>query len=211
MRALAPALVALVLLAPRAADAGVYLGLRAGVAWPSGDREGEEALSTVLDFAVPFTGEVGWQFQNGLLLATYLRIGPVALDERIQDVCEDADVECGAVDLGLGLEAIYNFSPEQQLQPWFGGFVGWSSLAYETELEGLEADLAFTGWEVGVQGGLDLEVRPFTIGPFVQVGSGQFTEVTIDPDNAPKFDDEIDDQQWHLWTTVGVKFGVQFR
>jgi hypothetical protein len=214
MRTLTPAValgMALALLVPRAADAGVYLGLRAGAAWPSGDLEGDEALSSQVDFAIPFTGEAGWQFGNGVLLAAYLRVAPVALDERIRDFCDDVDADCGAVDVGVGLEGIFNFAPGEQLQPWLGGFVGWSVLAYEAELGGNRSDFAFTGWELGGQAGLDFDLRPFTIGPFVQLGWGQFTEVTIDPEGAPEFDEDLDDEQWHLWTTVGLKLGVHFQ
>jgi hypothetical protein len=211
MRTLVPAVVALALLVPRAADAGVYLGLRAGGAWPSGDLEEGARLSSAVDFAIPFTGEAGWQFGNGLLLAGYLRLAPVALDDRIEDFCDDVDAECGAVDLGVGLEAIFNLAPNQPFQQWVGVFGGWNVLGWEGEERGIEADLAFSGWELGAQAGLDFDLAPFTVGPYVQVGWGQFTDRTVDPEGAPELEDEIDDREWHMWTSVGLKLGVVFR
>lgn len=215
MRRTAFALAAFALLAPRAADAGLYLGLRAGAAWPSGDvSDTDGALSSRVDFAVPFQGDAGWQFRNGPLVALYLRAGPAELDERIRDVCDALDLEdedCAAADLGLGLQGLWSFTPGAQLQPWLGGFVGWDVLAYSAGEDGRETDFAFSGWELGVQGGLDYDLAPFTVGPYVQVGWSQFTDRTIDPAGSVKFEDDIDGRAWHLWTTVGAKFGVTFK
>lgn len=211
MRTAAAAVFAFALLAPRAADAGLYLGGRAGVAWPSGDLEEDVSLSSQVDFGIPLMGELGWQFGNGFLLAAYLRLSPLKLDDRIDDFCDDIDAECGAVDLGLGVEGNFNFAPDEQLQPWLGGFVGFSLLGYDAELNGEEAAFAYLGWELGAQGGVDFDLAPFTVGPFVQVRWTRFTDVTIDPEDGGDFDRDIDDQTSHLWTTVGLKLGVEFR
>lgn len=216
MRRFAFALAAVALLTPRAADAGLYLGLRAGAAFPSGDlAKNEAAVSDAVDVAIPFQGDAGWLLRSGLMLGLYLRAAPAALDKDVQDACEalpGKDSECVAVDFALGLQANWEFAPGEQLQPWLGGFVGWEALAWRASTEGTKTDIAYSGFELGAQGGLDfLLVPPFKIGPYVQVGWGRFTDQTIDPEGSVKFENSIDDRAWHMWTTVGAKLGVQFK
>lgn len=200
----------LALTAPATADAGVYLGLRAGAAFPSGDVAAGESLSSQVDFAIPITGEAGWKFANGLTLAAYLRLAPLELDERVRDLCDDLDATCEGGDLGIGLEALYELGDVKPLQPWVGAFVGFNALGYEATFAGEEAQLGFAGWELGLQGGLDFDLTPFTVGPYVQLGWGRFTDAVVDPEDGPEDDEPIDDRRWHLWTSVGLKLGVAF-
>jgi hypothetical protein len=209
MRSILAALAAAAALAPSGANAGFTIGGRLGLAFPGGNTAGDSKLSDSVDWAVPFQLDVGGRGQH-LAFAGYLRLAPGKLDLGLKNDCESRGATCSVLDLGVGFQASYHFSTARA-GPWVGGFVGWERLRYDLSVGADTGTLTATGWEYGVQGGLDFAWGVFTLGPFGEIALGRFTELaSYDPRSGTTDTHAISDERTHAWFIVGVKTAFVF-
>jgi hypothetical protein len=201
MRRILAALAAAAALAPSGADAGFTLGARLGFALPGGDFVEHSSFSDVVDWSVPLQLDVGGRGQH-LAFAGYLRFAPGKLALAVESD--------SFLDLGVGIQASYHFSTAKA-GPWVGGFVGWERLTFNVPLGVDEGRLTETGWEYGVQGGLDFAWGGFTLGPYGAIALGRFAEQTVDdPRSGTTNTNAISNESTHAWFSIGLKTAFVF-
>ncbi len=160
--------VAVALLTPAAARAGFTLGARAAWAIPGGDITQGIKLSDQIDGQVPIWFDLGWTFDQRLMLGVYLRYAANVRDSDAIGSCDFFDADCGGYGLGAGAQLQWRLAGIAG--PWLGAFGGFEALSFEARLGDREADQAFRGWEVGGQGGIDFAWGPVVFGPYAAVG-----------------------------------------
>lgn len=208
---LRPCLLALALAtAPlaRAADGRLVLGARAGAAAASGAISATSDIDRVVEWAFPLQLELGYRLAPSVAIAVYGRYAPATLDAAVEGACGVGGQSCDVHGLGAGLALEIRFS-EQRRGAWLGAFGGYERLVYErVNAVGLVTS-RYEGWELGLQGGLDLEVSTVTVGPFAAASFGQFTSAD-QSGGGVSLSGAIGDRKLHGWIQAGVRAALSF-
>jgi hypothetical protein len=207
MRRLVVFSILLAALSPSVARAGVVLGARVGVAIPGGEVAQGDKLRDYVDWALPLQVDLGIRSGDQLTFGAYLRLAPGRLVGSIEDNCDAAGASCSIRDLGVGLQL--DLRLDRRAGPWLGGYAGLEVLRLEHALGGTKTALTATGWEAGVQGGIDLAWGVVTLGPYGSIGVGQFRRATAEV-NGQKERQDITDRATHTWIQVGLRGGFAF-
>jgi hypothetical protein len=156
-----------VLAAPLAAraDGSIQLNASAGVAKPFGDIGNGAKLSDTLDWAFPIAASVSYRVMRELAVGAYGRFSPTTLTSSAS--CPS----CSQTDFGVGALVEYRFSEKLQSGPWLGASAGYQQLEGK-DLSGSKTTLS--GWEGAFQGGSDFELGGLGLGPFLQLGLGEY-------------------------------------
>jgi hypothetical protein len=198
MRKLLAAALALALAASPASAAEPFLGARIGFGLPFGDIVSGDDVREVISSVVPLQVDAGLRFGRPLSLAAYVSYGFGQLADETDRACGAAD--CSARILRIGLQAAIHSGVASGRDVWGGVLIGWERL-------GLDAprDLAASGPELGIQGGLDFTGTGTGFGPFVSLTFGEFSSLEVGGGDVP-----IGDETVHGTLLLGVRgyFGL---
>lgn len=195
---------AVALLTPAAARAGIALGARTAWAIPGGDITEGIKLSDQIDGQVPIWLDLGWSsLDRRLMLGTYFRYAANVRDSDAIGSCDFLDANCGGYGLGAGAQV--QWRPAGVAGPWLGAFGGFEALSFEARLGEREADQAFRGWEVGAQGGIDFALGPVVLGPYASASMGRYTVVDLDLGDVGGPTADIEDTAAHYWIHLGLR------
>jgi hypothetical protein len=197
------AMVAVALLTPAAARAGVMLGARAAWAIPSGDITEGIKLSDQIDGQVPVWLDLGWSVDQRLMLGVYFRYAANVRDSDAIGSCDFLDADCGGYGLGAGAQLQWRFAG--LAGPWLGAFGGFEALSFEAGLGDRDADQAFRGWEVGAQGGIDFALGSIVLGPYATAGVGRYTVIDLDLGDFGGPTADLEDTANHYWFNLGLR------
>jgi hypothetical protein len=204
MRKLYPLLVLSFLAAPVArADGSIQLSARGGVAKPLGDAADGAAIGDFVEWAFPLQADLQFRFLKQLSIGAYARYAPAVLASDVSDACDLANGSCDLADIGFGLVAEYRFRERLEGGPWVGALVGYEMLTGDTTVLGREASTRFSGFEAGVEAGMDFELGGLTLGPWGSLMAGQFTKAKTEGDSR-----SIDDKAFHGWFQVGLRVSL---
>jgi hypothetical protein len=205
---------ALALAAPSAASAQMSLGARLGLAFPMGDAfeepiSGEgQALSDGISSAIPLQLEASWRVSPDLAVGGYFSYGFGRVpDEAAGGVCDIPGVDCTGRTIRLGVQAIYSFNrPGTTFVPWLGAGIGYEWASLEAEAVGIKATYGFSGFELlNLQAGGDYKVSPqLSVGPFLQLGIGRYSNAELEMTGEPTEDIPMD-ETFHQWLSFGVR------
>jgi hypothetical protein len=205
---------ALALAAPAAASAQMSLGARLGFALPMGDAFEEpltgegQALSDGISSAIPLQLEASWRVTPDLAVGGYFAYGFGRIpDDAIGGLCDFPGVDCSARTIRLGVQAIYSFNrPGTTFVPWLGAGFGYEWASLEAEAPTAKATFDFSGFELlNLQAGGDYRVSPqFSIGPFLQLGIGRYSNAESEQTGEPTADIPMD-ETFHQWLSFGVR------
>jgi hypothetical protein len=205
MRRLLP-LIALSALAgplPASADGSIVLSGRAGAATPFGDVANGGQLGDAVEWAFPLQADLQFRFAKRFQAGAYGRYAPTTLASRVDDRCDAAGASCGYEDIAFGGILEYRFRDRLEAGPWVGATVGYELLRAEETSGGVKSETTFSGFEAGVQGGMDFELGGITIGPWASLSAGQFSKADRDAGS-----DDITDKGVHGWFQVGLRFSL---
>jgi hypothetical protein len=200
-------ILAAAVLLPSAASAQLTFGLRVGYAVVGGDAVKDGPMNEVIDGAIPVQLDLGYAVSPAITVGGYFGYGFGRLNSDISDGCDALDLDCSASVTRVGVQGDYSFlGVSPSLVPWAGIGVGyeWAELEIEDETD------TFSGFELDLQGGLDLQVsRHLRVGGFLSFGLGQFSKETLDPD-PDGVSGSIDDKGIHGYFTIGLRgqFGL---
>jgi len=209
MRKFLVSLVLAATLAPSAANAGLVLGGRLGVAFPGGDVVKDSKLADSVDWAVPFQLDLGYRIGQQLTLGGYLRVAPGKLDSAVKDSCDLNGQSCSSWDIGLGAQVDFRFR-QANAGPWLGAFAGYERLRSDTTEGPDTLSLSLSGWEIGAQGGIDFTWGVLALGPYGAIGAGQFTTGKVELNGTEIDSGSITDKGTHTWIQVGLRVGFAF-
>jgi hypothetical protein len=214
MRKLLMAVAAAAVLAiPTASSAGFRLGLRLGYAAPSGDVGGDASgtikMSDYIAGAFPFQADLGGSIGKHLTLGGYVGFGAGMLSNDMDNACAAAGLDCSVWTLRVGAQVLWNFIPDQLVDPWIGASTGWEMLYFGADNAGHDS---YSGWEMlGLQAGLDFHVsRIFAIGPYLTYSFGQYGSYDTEVTGIGSSSGSIPDKKMHQWFQIGVRGNFTF-
>ncbi len=199
---------------PARASAGVILGLRAGVGFPSGRIEGTDRIGDVVGWTSPGQLEAGWRFggrlRGRLALSAFWALGPGHLEGDYSTLCEAQWASC-IIDLNrYGVQGQWSFKPAARLDPWVGLGLAREELRNEYTTSATSQITYHRGWAGELQAGADFWVsRRFSLSPFLAWSIGRYGEAKYAalPDAGWV---TVSDARVHTVLTVGVRLGWEF-
>jgi len=205
--------------APEAPGPGFEIGARVGYGFSAG-RLGAPPNGTdndVGDFVSgqwPLWLDAGWRFTSAFYFGGLFQYGFGTVNDDQQNVCRNANVNCSASDVRLGVMGRYRLPPIMQAAPWVGLGVGyeWGSFSLQQSVLGnTSTDSSWSGFEfANMQVGADFRVaQKLAVGPFFSVSLGQFrntsTAMTMGG-NTNTTDQSLAKKSLHEWIMFGARF-----
>jgi hypothetical protein len=188
---------ALLALASLPARAEPFLALRLGVARAFGSAAADVPASDAVPFHFPLQLDALWRYRRAAA-GLYGSWGRGTVDS-----CEGS---CSATVWRAGIQAAWTFAPVRGAEPWAGASAGYEWATARRARAGSEVDATWRGWELlAAQGGIEWRVaRAVALGPFLVVGLGRYTDLSVDTglDSASA---PIRDRAVHGWVQLGVR------
>jgi opacity protein-like surface antigen len=223
MRALLIAIVTLVTAstaraAASAPETGIEVGARTGYGFSSGNLGAppngtDQNVSNYVSGQWPLWLDGGYRFSPEVYLGAFFTYGFGVVNDDRQDLCRNANVNCSASDVRVGLMGRYTFTVPWALAPWLGLGVGyeWGSFSLrQTVIGNTNTDSSWSGWEfANIQAGADYRVTPqFAVAPFFSMSIGQFgststTNTTGSTTNTTEQD--LEKTSIHQWFLFGLR------
>jgi hypothetical protein len=201
-----------------AADSGFEIGLRTGYAWSAGKLGAppngtDSDLGDYVSGQLPFWLDAGYRFSPNLYLGGYFQYGFGFVNDDRRDLCRNANVDCSASDVRLGILGRYHFAPQWQLSPWFGFGLGyeWGAFALHQSIIGSsDTDSSWSGFEIAnLQVGADyLVASRIALAPFISVSFGQYQSsktTTKTGTTSTTTEDDLASKSIHEWILIGVR------
>lgn len=202
---------AALLSAPAAAAAQLQLGVRFGVAFPSGDFQEDAPVGNLVDRTLPIGLEVGWRFWDHLTVGIHGQYGFGKLDAALQRDCDQFRSTCSVSTIRAGIHARWALRPEGRIDPWFGVGMGYEWFRNTVENGGLEATLAYRGFEwARGEMGLDVRFGRFAVGPWLSFGLGIYSDRTLEVPPDVSASEKVANGATHGWFEAGVRGLVTF-
>jgi len=195
---------------------GFEVGVRTGYAFSAGNLgappDGTDApLGDYVGGQWPLWLDAGYRVLPQLYLGAYFQYGFGFINDDNLTGCRNANVDCSASDVRLGVMGRYNFAPLWLASPWLGLGVGyeWGSATF---LIGSSTfDSSWSGFEIAnLQAGVDFRVaRRLVVAPFISFSLGQFRSVstrTTIANITTTTDEDIAKHSIHEWIFIGARF-----
>ena len=199
-------------------ESGVKLGLRIGYAFSAGHLGAppngtDNPLGDYVGGQVPLWLDAGYRFNHLLYLGGTFAYGFGVVNDDRQALCRNANVDCSASDVRLGLMGRFHLPQIAMLSPWLGFGVGyeWGTFSIQQSAIGASnTDFGWSGWEfANIQTGADFKVAPkVVIAPFVSVSIGQFESIsttTTTANSKSTMDQDLAKTSFHEWILIGVR------
>jgi hypothetical protein len=167
---------------------------------------------------VPFDLGIGAKPSDELYVGGYLNLGVgyEGSDLTTEKRCEAGDdvsddVSCSSMNVHAGIEVRYTFTPAEASTGWLGYGVGITSASQTiSDTGGYRETSSVRGIDwARLSGGVDFRlVRGFGLGPFAVVHVGRYMHQRTEIREVVTFSDEIEDQAFHAWLTLGLRMVV---
>ena len=199
---------------------GFEVGLRTGYAFSAGNigappNGTDQNLSDFVSGQWPVWLDVGYRVTPNVYLGGMFQYGLGVVNEDEQDACRNANVNCSARDIRVGVMGRYQFEVGGPVLPWLGFGVGyeWGTFNFrQTAIGDTSTDVTRSGFEfANFQAGADYRLaQKVTVAPFISVSVGQYqdvsTETTIGATTTTT-DEDLAKKSLHEWILIGLRFG----
>jgi len=225
IRAIFASSLAAALLVPAAAMAagdpprpGFEVGARLGYGFSAGHLGAppngtDNDLGDFVSGQWPLWLDVGYRLTGAFYLGAYFQYGFGTVNDDQQNGCRNANVDCSASDVRLGLMGRYQFAPVWLTRPWvgFGAGYEWGTFSvHQSAFGNTNTDSTWSGFELAnFQAGADFHVASkIVLGPFISLSLGEFrrTSTTTSNGNMSTTDDQdLAKRSLHEWIMFGAR------
>ena len=197
---------------------GFELGVRTGYAFSAGHigalpNGNDGDLGDVVSAQIPLWLDVGYRLNSDLYLGAYFQYGFGFVNDDRQGLCRNANVDCSASDIRLGVMGRYALGVLGQTTPWVGLGVGyeWTKFSVHESVLGTNTDSTSSGFEIAnLQFGLDYALTSrVLIAPFLSVSFGQYRNFSSKTEAGAlttTVDQDYDKKSFHEWVLIGARF-----
>jgi len=197
---------------------GVEIGARLGYAFSAGHLGAppngtDQNLGDFVGGQFPIWLDAGYRFNRELYLGGYFQYGFGVVNDDRQDLCRNANVNCSASDLRLGIMGRYHLPLFALASPWVGAGIGyeWGSFSlHQSVLGNTDTDSTWSGFEfANLQVGVDFPIaHRIVLAPFASVSIGQFGHLSTTTSNGNQSatnDQDLEKTSLHEWILIGVR------
>jgi opacity protein-like surface antigen len=201
-------------------DSGLEIGFRTGYAFSAGhlgavagdiDRD----LGSYVSGQWPFWLDLGYRINSSWYVGGFFQYGVGFVNDDQQSGCRNADVDCSASDLRVGIMGRYHFGLVARTLPWVGYGIGWERAKFSMRGTSVDTDgdLVWSGMEfANFQLGVDFALpHRSTIAPFISVSLGEFDNQTTTwrlISTSQTRDQSLAKQSLHEWIFIGVRVAI---
>ena len=202
-------------------ESGVEIGARLGYAFPAGSLGAppngqDNDVSSYVNGLVPLWLDAGYRFNHWAYLGAYFTYGLGLVNDDRQDLCRNANVDCSASDVRLGVMGRFHLPMIARFSPWLGLGIGyeWGTFSFQqSALGNSNTDYGYSGWEfANFQTGADYKVaQKVAIGPFLSVSIDRFDSLSTTvstANNTGMTDDELVKKSIHSWILIGARVAI---
>jgi len=196
---------------------GFELGVRTGYAFSAGrigappnGTDGD--LGDVISAQIPLWLDVGYRLNTDLYLGAYFQYGFGFVNDDRQGLCRNANVDCSASDIRVGVMGRYALGSLGSTIPWVGLGIGyeWTKFSGQESVLGTSTDVTSSGFEIAnLQFGLDYAVTPrVLIAPFLSISFDQYrsrSSKTVTGPVTTNVDQDYDEKSLHEWVLIGAR------
>jgi opacity protein-like surface antigen len=199
-------------------DRGVEVGARTGYAFSAGNLGAppngtDQNLGDYVSGQLPLWLDVGYRFNAELYLGGFFQYGFGFVNDDKRVACRNANADCSASDIRLGVMGRYHFGPVWQLSPWAGFGLGYERGRYsfhQSLIGATNTDFSWSGWEfANFQAGADFHIAPrFVLAPFVSISLGEYqstSSTTVIGSTTTTNDQDLAKKSLHEWILIGVR------
>jgi hypothetical protein len=184
-------------------QSGVSVGVRTGYGIPMGAARSGLSLGNFSGGEIPFWFDLGYRINPHLYIGAFFQFG---LTFPPTHLC-GTGASCDGSLLRGGIDATWNFMPDQKVDPWLGiGTSYEANRVYYEDLSQSETSTIYHGFDyLDIQGGVDLRfVRQLPFGPYFDFSLGQYSYERYIDDNANHSDVPMTSKM-HEWLQLGVR------
>ena len=197
---------------------GFEIGARFGYGFSAG-RLGAPPNGTDNDLGDFVTGQwpiwldAGYRLTSDFYLGGLFQYGFGTVNQDQQQGCRNANVNCSASDIRLGIMGRYAFPALWQVRPWAGLGVGyeWGSFSVDQSAIGnTTTEATWSGFEfANLQVGGDFHLaHRVALGPFFSLSLGQYGSTSTTTSNgttSTTMDRDLAKTSLHEWIMFGVR------
>jgi hypothetical protein len=194
-----------------AADAQVALDFKVGYAIPFGNIQlqspvvsSDWPMSDYWSGAVPIEVAGRYRFTPNISAGVYFQWNPAFVSST---TCSSA-ATCSGHDMRVGIQMVYDFIPDEAVNPWFSLGMGWQWSQASVTAGGVTQILNVNGWELPVvQAGVDFVLsKTVALGPYVGFFGGTFTNLTYKSGSSEsRWAVDPSTRAYHGWVQLGLK------
>jgi hypothetical protein len=197
---------------------GFEVGARLGYGFSAGSTGAapnvpDNDVSSYVSGQWPIWLDAGYRFGGPLYLGGFFQYGFGTVNNADQNGCRNANVDCSASDMRLGIMGRYRLPAIMLAQPWLGLGVGyeWGSFSVRQSVVGnTNTDASWSGFEfANLQGGADFRIaQKVALGPFISFSLGQFqstSTTTTNGNTSTTTERDLTDKSLHEWFLVGAR------
>lgn len=200
-----------------AAQNGPEIGVRTGYAFAAGHtgalaNSQDQNLSDYISGQLPIWIDAGFRFLSSYYVGGYFQYGFASINDDRQTICRNANVDCSASDVRIGVMGRYTFMPGTRFSPWVGLGTGyeWATLSVHESIVSTTSDSTWSGFEfANLQVGGDYRVGSrFIVAPFISLSFGQFRHSSLKTSRgsgSTTQEQGIAKESIHEWILLGVR------
>lgn len=201
-----------------AAGPGFEVGVRSGYAFSAGrlgapPNSNDRDLGDFVTGQIPLWLDLGYRLNSDFYLGGYFQYGFGFVNDDDQSLCRNANVDCSASDIRLGVMGRYALGSLGPTTPWVGLGLGyeWVKLSvHQSVLGSTTTDSSSSGFEIAnLQVGADYAVTSrVAVAPFVSVSFGQYrssSTKTVIGSTTTTLDQDYDKKSLHEWILIGAR------
>jgi hypothetical protein len=197
---------------------GLEFGVRTGYAFSAGHLgaapgEADDRVSDWVTGQLPLWVDAGYRFNPFFYLGGYFQYGFSSVNDDQRSLCRNANVDCSASDVRLGIMGRYHLAPAWPLAPWVGLGLGyeWGAFSvHQSALGNSDTDSSWSGFEIlNLQAGADYRLgRGFVLAPFISFSLGQYQsrkDTTTVGSITTSTEQDLEHKSFHEWILLGVR------
>jgi hypothetical protein len=142
-----------------------------------------------------------------LVIGAHVCFGVATVGDGFSNACADVDASCNVFNFDVGAHAEFRILPASfMINPWVGVGVTWEDLLLLSSQNdsGGSGSAGFTGTDVDISAGADLERGYLGIGPFVDVRFGKYSSTSSNVDGVVASGD-LTQTSTHAWLMLGIR------
>jgi hypothetical protein len=211
MRRIGLVLLAVALVAPAAARAGLLLGAGSGLTKAGGSIVEGDEMRDAAAWMIPVQLEAGWKFADRLTLVGFLNMNFGLVSGDFKESCDASGDDCLANLSRFGAQVRWNFLPARRLDPWLGAGYAWEVLGLERTSASSGVTNNLQGGAFDVVAGVDYWIaRRLSVSPYLGLSVGSYK----DAKEVSAFEDweaiPDSERKTHTQVTAGVRIAWDF-
>jgi len=179
--------------------------LRVGYGVPIGNVYENQSLSEIASGLYNIEGAADLIIMRRIVLGAHIGGGIASPGDGFSSACDASGASCTVWNFDVGLNAEFRFlPPPSRINPWVGLGVSYEVLGVGESNDETNISANFSGVDVDITGGLDFQLGPLGLGPFLTYRFGTYSSTNLTV-NGEQDTADITHTASHSWLLLGLR------